>query len=185
MKHAQFEYRLKRCGELSLGIFTSIDKSETNPPKAPTAETSAPVYSGAPERKSVLLGHIIATKTTNNSVTDDDMAIPTSDPPDPKLGHKEAGRTICIHSLAVLPEYQGKGLGKTLMKAYLQRMESQGVADRAALIAHKELIPYYEGFGYVNKGESDVKFGGGGWFDMVKDLSLEKENAVDGSEMDH
>lgn len=175
----QFEYRLKRCGELSLGVFTSLEKSETNPPKTPTAETSAPVYSGAPERKSVLLGHIVATKTTNKTVADDDMAIPASGNPDPKHGHKEAGRTLCIHSLAVLPEYQGKGLGKTLMKAYLQRMESHGVAERAALIAHEGLIPYYEGFGYVNKGKSEVKFGGGGWFDMVKELKSEKEQMAE------
>ena len=178
----QFEYRLKRCGELSLGIFTSIEKSDTDVPKTPTAETSAPVYSGAPDRKSVLLGHIVATKTTNDTVTDDDMAIPSSDQPDPKLGHKEAGRTICIHSLAVLPDYQGKGLGKTLMKAYLQRMESHGVADRTALLAHEGLIPYYEGFGYVNKGESAAKFGGGGWFDMVKELKPEHEQGMDSSE---
>lgn len=152
-----------------------MDKSEMDAPKTATAETAAPVYSGAPQRKLVLLGHIVATKTTNNTVTDNDMEIPTSDPPDPKLGHKEAGRTICIHSLAVLPEYQGRGLGKTLMKAYLQRMESHGVADRTALIAHEGLIPYYEGFGYVNKGKSAVKFGGGGWFDMVKELKPERE----------
>lgn len=120
-----------------------------------------------------MLGHIVATKTTNNAVHDEDMEIPASSSPDPKVGHKEDGRTICIHSLAVLPEYQGKGLGKTLMKAYIQRMESHGVADRLALIAHEGLIPYYEGFGYVNRGKSEVKFGGGGWLDMVKELKSE------------
>lgn len=98
------------------------------------------------------------------------MDIPTSDPPDPNVGHKEIGRTICVHSLAVLPEYQRKGLGKTLMKAYIQRMESHGVADRLALIAHEELVPYYEQFGYENRGKSDATFGGGGWYDMVKEL---------------
>lgn len=100
------------------------------------------------------------------------------------LGHKEAGRTICVHSLAVLPEYQGKGLGKTLMKAYIQRMESHGVADRVALIAHEGLIKYYEGFGYVNKGKSAVKFGGGGWYDLVKDLKSENEQEGESSEFE-
>ena len=101
------------------------------------------------------------------------MAIPdpsSSDPPDPRLGHKEEGRTVCIHSLAVLPAFQGRGLGKTLLEAYLQRIESHGVAEHVALIAHEHLIPYYERFGFVNRGESECKFGGGGWFDMVKDL---------------
>ena len=70
---SQFDYRLRYCGELSLGIFTSLEDSDTV-----TAATSAPVYSGAPKRKSVLLGHIIATKTTNPTVTDKDMQIPDS-----------------------------------------------------------------------------------------------------------
>lgn len=112
------------------------------------------------------------------------MAIPETDAFDPKLGHKEAGSTICIHSLAVLPKYQGKGLGKTLMKAYLQRMEGHGVAERTALIAHEELIPYYEKFGYVNKGKSAVKFGGGGWYDMVKELKPEKGEEAESSEFE-
>lgn len=145
-----------------MGIFTSHEEG-----KIVTAETSAPVYSGAPKRKAVLLGHIVATKTTNPTVTDDDMTLPASDSPDPKHGHKEEGRTVCIHSLAVLPQYQRRGLGKTLIKAYLDRMETQGVADRAALIAHEQLIPYYESLGFENKGKSDAQFGGGGWYDMV------------------
>lgn len=161
----QFQYRLSNCGELSLGIFNSQEDSKTA-----TAETSAPVYSGAPQRKAILLGHVIATKTTNETVTDNDMSIPKPGEKHSKLGHKEEGRTICIHSLAVLADYQRKGLGKTLMKAYIQRMESHGVADKAALITHEQLIPYYEALGFVNKGKSDAQFGGGGWFDMVMDL---------------
>ncbi|SMQ51004.1 unnamed protein product [Zymoseptoria tritici ST99CH_3D7] len=164
----KFQYRLKNCGELSLGIFTSQETSD-----AVTAETAAPVYSGAPERKAVLLGHILATKSTNTTVTDGDMAVP-SDTPDAQGGHNHEGRTICIHSIAVLPEYQRRGLGSTLLKAYLQRMDSHGVADRVALIAHDHLIPYYEKFGFVNQGESKAQFGGGGWFDMV--LEFEYDN---------
>ncbi|KAH9831316.1 polyamine acetyltransferase [Teratosphaeria destructans] len=161
----KFQYRLQTCGELSLGIFTSHSNDDIS-----TSSTSAPVYSGAPRRKAVLLGHILATKTTNPIVTDDDMAIPPPDTSDPHIGHKEEGRTICIHSLAVLPEYHRRGLATTLMQAYLQRIESHGVADRVALIAHEHLIGFYEKFGFVNKGRSEAQFGGGGWFDLVREL---------------
>lgn len=108
------------------------------------------------------------------------MAIPSpndTEPADPSLGHKEAGRTICIHSLAVLPSYQRKGLGKTLMAAYLQRIESHEVADRVALISHEPLIHYYESFGFENKGPSEAQFGGGGWYDMVKEFKPEHATA--------
>lgn len=173
----QFQYRLSKCSELSLGVFTSHKDG-----KIATAETSSPVYSGAPERKAVLLGHIVATKSTNPAVTDADMEIPT--PNTPEAGHREEGRTICIHSLAVLPEYQKKGLGKTLTKAYIQRMESHGVADRLALIAHEALIPYYEGFGFQNKGKSKAQFGGGGWFEMVRELRNEEDMEEEEVEID-
>lgn len=105
------------------------------------------------------------------------MAVPedSSKATDPKIGHKEQGRTLCIHSLAVLPAYQKRGLGKTLLKAYIQRMESQGVADRIALIAHDELIPYYEALGFRSLGKSKAQFAGGGWTDMVRDLANEEE----------
>ncbi|KAI5366237.1 Putative GNAT domain, acyl-CoA N-acyltransferase [Septoria linicola] len=167
----KFQYRLKHCGQLSLGIFTSDENSD-----ATTASTALPAYSGAPERKSILLGHIVSTMTTNPTVTDNDMAIPSTEHPDAKLGHKPEGRTVCIHSLAVLPEYQGRSLGSTLMKAYLQRLKTQSVADHAALIAHDHLIPYYERFGFRNRGPSKAQFGGGGWYDMVVDLeALEEE----------
>lgn len=54
-----------------------------------------------------------------------------------------------------------------LFKAYLERMPAQGVADRAALIAHEQLVPWYETFGFVSLGPSKAQHGGGGWVDMV------------------
>ena len=82
------------------------------------------------------------------------------------LGHQEQGRTIVVHSLAVLPEFQKRGFGKIVLNSYLQRMESAGIADRVSLIAHDELIEYYRQLGFLNKGKSQVKFGAGGWNDM-------------------
>ena len=49
----------------------------------------------------------------------------------------------------------------------MQRMEGSGVADRLALLAHHELVRWYEALGFVDKGESAVKFGGGNWREMV------------------
>lgn len=158
-----------------MGIFTSHEDSTIA-----TASTSAPVYSGAPKRKAVLLGHILSTKSTNTSVKDADMDVPDSNSSasEVPIGHSVEGRTVCVHSLAVLPAYQRRGLGKTLMKAYLQRMESAGVADRVALLAHKDMVPFYESLGFVETGTSEVKFAGGGWSDMVHDLKMEQESTL-------
>lgn len=86
---------------------------------------------------------------------------------DEAVGHEEGGRTIAIHSLAVLPEHQGKQIGSTLMKSYIHRIREALIADRIAIIAHDHLVPFYESFGFENHGPSKCQFGGGGWVDLV------------------
>ena len=59
------------------------------------------------------------------------------------------------------------------MKSYQQRMETSGIADRIALLAHDHLVKMYEAMGYEHRGKSDVNFGSGGWNDLVRVISLE------------
>ena len=108
-------------------------------------------------------------------------------------GHNEAGRTLAVHSVAVLPAYQGLGVGRTLMKAYVQRMVESDIADRIAILVRKdtdaakqgkenvkmegdstekgEVSDYTQGFfeklGFEHKGASGVKRGEGQWLNMV------------------
>jgi GNAT superfamily N-acetyltransferase len=109
--------------------------------KAETLATGKPVETSRKNGAiSVLLGHVVATKTTSPLVTDESMGFPSdwdSESPSPsKLGHQEGGRTIVLHSVAILPQFQGRGLGRVLMMAYMQQMNGAGIADRLALIAH-------------------------------------------------
>ncbi|KLJ13232.1 hypothetical protein EMPG_11808 [Blastomyces silverae] len=159
------EYRLTKCPELSLGVFYL-------PPKDPSK----------PKPKPQLIAHILATRTPALCVTDAAMGIPPnwrdkssstlescngSEP----LGHQDQGSTIALHSLAVLPEHQGKRLGSTLLKAYIQRIKDAAIANRIALLAHDHLIPFYTSLGFENRGLSDCTFGGGGWYSMVLDFA--------------
>lgn len=169
----QFLYRLTTCPDLSLGLFFTTDSSSTvaNTPTYPTARAPD---SFSPNLKSVLIAHVISTKTTAPGVTNGSMEIPsgsqalfTSGGGDEK-GHKKNGRTLALHSLAVLPSFQNQGFGKMILKSYMQRMSTSGVADRIALLAHDGLVKYYESVGFVNDGQSDVTFGGGGWYSMVR-----------------
>lgn len=89
----------------------------------------------------MLLAHVIATRSNADVVTDEAMDYPRDWNSMPlttssKIGHREDGRSICVHSLAVVPGYQGRLLGRTLMTAYMQQMNGAGIADRIALIAH-------------------------------------------------
>jgi GNAT superfamily N-acetyltransferase len=86
---------------------------------------------------------------------------------DEPIGHQDQGSTIAVHSLAVLSEHHGKGVGTTLMKAYLQRIKDAEIAERIALLSHEDLVPFYTALGFENLGVSDVKFGSRPWFSMV------------------
>lgn len=162
----------------------------------PTLLTSLPVETNRTNNtKSVLLAHIIATASDSMVVTDKQMSVPPKCKGSRgKLGHVEGGKTICLHSLAVAPKLQGAGLGKMVHTAFLQRMKAIG-AERVGLlcqdvrlsmhqnnrfalrakastdIAEQCLLTYYERFGYKHMGQSNAKFGGGGWHDMVFDLA--------------
>ena len=141
-----------------------------------TYESAHPADSANPNLKSLLIAMIIATKVGSHAVTDESMDIPRnwrelhgSAVSDTDVrGHQEHGRTIALHSLGVLPPYRRRGLAKTIMKSYQQRMETSGIADRIALLAHDHLRKMYKDMGFEDRGNSEVKFGGGGWNDLVQ-----------------
>lgn len=154
----QFEYRLSRCPELSLGLFSIPVLEEDQPTKPPRT----------------LIAHVVASRTSSPNVTDKSMELPqnwkqerVSIEDGQVVGHEDWGSTIVIHSLGVLPVHQGKRVGSTLMKAYINRIKEAGIADRIAIICHEHLVPFYTSLGFENQGPSQCKFGGGGWLDLV------------------
>lgn len=141
----------------------------------PLGSTDGKENSAEPRPRATLVGHIIATRTSEPCVTDRSMRLPANWQNERwtfedghAVGHEEGGGTIAIHSLAVLPEHQGKQVGSTLMKSYIQRIQEAQIADRIAIIAHDHLIPFYESFGFESRGPSKCQFGGGGWVDLVR-----------------
>ncbi|MCJ1411150.1 hypothetical protein MMC19_005238 [Ptychographa xylographoides] len=177
----KFIYRLTNCPELSLGLFSSTTTLPTPATEAAHAAARSP-DSTTPSHKALLLAHVIGTLTSDPVVTDASMDIPktshshpdhdahaTSSVEKPQPGHHSHGRTIAIHSVCVLPTHQRLGLGKTVLKAYMQRMETSGIADRMAVLARPEMVGWYVGqFGFEEKGESRATFGGGGWRELVR-----------------
>ncbi|KAL8950462.1 MAG: hypothetical protein Q9222_003502 [Ikaeria aurantiellina] len=170
----KFAYRLTTCPELSLGLFATAASDELAASTA-TYTYARPADSASPMRKSTLIAQVIATKCSTPTVTDESMEYPADwrsvPPSSTNQGHQEHGRTLAIHSLAALPTFKGRGLGKIVMKSYIQRMETSGIIDRIALLAHDHLVAYYEALGFHSLGRSQTKFGGGGWFDMVYEIS--------------
>lgn len=163
-------YRLQACPELCLGLFIrSYDAKE----KAKNADGEddqlpSPTTSVISEK---LVAVILATKMRSDLVTKGSMGMPEG-PDDEENGHKEDGNTVGVHAVCVDPEYQGKSIGSILMNDYVQRISTNGVASRIALIATDDNAPFYEKLGFTNQGESDCKYPPGVvWNDLYIDLS--------------
>ncbi|KIW95739.1 uncharacterized protein Z519_04324 [Cladophialophora bantiana CBS 173.52] len=168
----KFQYRLTRCPELSLGLFTQPTKAELKDSPTPS------------QRR--LIAHIVSTRTPAPCVTEASMGVPSnwrtrrsslpsSEDKEP-LGHQDMGGTICVHSLAVAPEFQRMGLGSILMKSYIQRMKDSKIADRISLLAHDHLVPFYTGLGFANMGPSAVTSHGGNWNNMILEFNHEDDD---------
>ncbi|ANB13244.1 Paa1p [Sugiyamaella lignohabitans] len=179
------EYRLRICPELSSGVFIREFHSEES-----NSGARDNIHDGLPPSTSSvsserLIAHILATKMTTDHVTDEAMELPDLDQygraVDPKdsRGHHEEGRTIGIHSVVVDPSFQGKSIGTILIRDYIQRITTQHIADRIALIAHDRLVPFYERLGFVNDSASPVKLAGGGWRHMWVPLSQTDDDEDD------
>ncbi|KAF1965422.1 acyl-CoA N-acyltransferase [Bimuria novae-zelandiae CBS 107.79] len=169
----KIQYRLTVCGELCSGLFASAYPTVSGPlSKLIKARDWPSVDSKDSDRKRILMGHIIATKFKGSKVvTDNAMAYPSDWKSNyqfaPSIGHHEEGDTICLHSLCVHPDLNGKGLGGVLLRAWTQRMKDAGMGKRIALICRERYVRFYEAAGFKKIGPSAVQYGGGGWIDMV------------------
>lgn len=189
----KFKYRLTVCPELCSGLFLreySYRYNAINLPEVAErlenehkgndlssdddddADDELPVKSSVV--KETLIGHIIATKIASTKITEASMDIPTDSNKD--AGHIEHSRTIGIHGLVIDPEWRGKNLGTLLMHDYIQKLLNQDLGSKVSIIAHKELIPFYEKIGFTNHGVSECKFADTTWYDLSIDLVPEDED---------
>lgn len=187
----KFQYRLTTCPELCSGLFireygykyNAINlpevaqrlEKETKSENASEEDTDGfndLQYEQLPVKLSVvketLIGHIIATKIYYERITEASMALPSND--DPTAGHIEQSRFIGIHGLVIDPKWHKRNLGTLLMHDYIQKLSNQDLGSKVVIIAHKELIPFYEKIGFLNHGESECKFAGELWYNLSIDL---------------
>lgn len=82
------------------------------------------------------------------------------------LLHEADGVWQSVFGLDVLPEYRCRGYAAMLMQAFIDKAVKEGRRG-CILTCKKQLIHYYNKFGYVNKGLSDSQHGGAIWYDML------------------
>ena len=75
-----------------------------------------------------------------------------------------------VLSLAVHPDYRGKGIS-TLLLNELARVSRAAKRQAITLTCLAELVPYYEKNGYVNEGVSESQHAGEVWYNLVLPLA--------------
>ncbi len=79
--------------------------------------------------------------------------------------HNGMGDWQMIFGVETRPQYRRKGYGGLLMKNVIEDVKSRN-RKGLVLTCKKELIHYYEKFGFVNEGVSRSEHGGQLWYQM-------------------
>ncbi|AZC65149.1 GNAT family N-acetyltransferase [Pseudomonas chlororaphis] len=85
------------------------------------------------------------------------------------IGHDPAGPHVVIMSVVVHPDYQGQGVSRRLLEAFIERMRGLGKAS-INLMCKERHVPLYERFGFVYLKASASDHGGMAWHEMVLSL---------------
>lgn len=86
--------------------------------------------------------------------------------------HNPQGNYQAIFGVDTLPEYQKRGYAGKLMEVLIKEARDQG-RKGCILTCKKELLPFYEKFGYINNGVSKSVHGGAVWYDMKLEFKNE------------
>ncbi len=81
------------------------------------------------------------------------------------IGHVPSGKNIVIFSLAVLPEFQGRGISALLMGKFVEISKKLGKKN-ILLICKENMVEYYRRYGFVLLGRSKSEHGGFEWYEM-------------------
>ncbi|KAK9450129.1 uncharacterized protein V1518DRAFT_437113 [Limtongia smithiae] len=114
--------------------------------------------------------------STEDSSTGSESLVDSGGHGAPPVGHVEYGNTIAIDAFTVDPDYRGSKIGTTVLRDYIQRMSTQAVASYVAILAHENMVRFFENLGFYDGGRSDVKFGGGGWHNLYLALADDDED---------
>lgn len=89
--------------------------------------------------------------------------------------HNDSAPYQMVFGLAVHPDEQHQGIAALLMHAFIAQAKKRK-KKLITLTCKKNLIPFYEQFGYQNEGESASVHGDAVWYDMT--LFLENDKPV-------
>ena len=81
------------------------------------------------------------------------------------VGHDPDGKNLVVFALAVLPEFQKRGIASQLMSRFAEEARREG-KESILLMCKQHLIRYYERMGFEHVGLSRSTHGGAEWHEM-------------------
>jgi len=87
------------------------------------------------------------------------------------IGHDPDGKNLVVFALAVLPEFQKRGIANQLMNRFVEGAREYK-KENVLLMCKQHLIVYYERMGFAHVGLSRSTHGGAEWHEMR--LALQK-----------
>ena len=109
-----------------------------------------------------IIGFINSAATDREDITDEALK--------DMVGHEKEGKNIVIFSVAVHPEFQGRGVSRELMRKFIKASSTMG-KEKILLLCKKTLIPYYRKFGFLYGGASTSTHAGFRWHEMYLPLA--------------
>jgi GNAT superfamily N-acetyltransferase len=104
-----------------------------------------------------VVGHINSGATDKDDISDEELKA--------LVGHDPAGRNLVIFSLAVLPRYRKQGTASALLKKLIKLGRQMG-KTQILLLCKDNLVGYYQGHGFIDRGPSASTHGGFSWREM-------------------
>jgi ribosomal protein S18 acetylase RimI-like enzyme len=109
------------------------------------------------EMAGMICGFINSGATNANDLADEQLK--------QMIGHAADGHNLVVFSLAVHPQYQGRGIARALLSRYLVQAQQLG-KQRVLLLCKANLVSLYTRFGFIDQGLSASTHGGAIWHTM-------------------
>ena len=112
-----------------------------------------------------MIGFMMGTCISGDSLTEESMET-----------HDPTGNLLCIHSVVIHPGFEGRGIGKLMVKRYVEYIRSLVSQQKypvtgIALICKSHLCKFYSDCGFKMVGPSPVVHGQDPWFEFQIQLA--------------
>lgn len=85
--------------------------------------------------------------------------------------HYPRGRVLYLHKVVIQPELRNRGLGTSMMKAYLNEITEKTQMTKIVLVSQRRNFKFFERLGFRVRIQSSIRYGREPWFEMVRDIS--------------